>query len=309
MGSRVSYTLVGLFVILLAVGLVAAGLWFSGGLERTVRAQYYSVYTTESVAGLNPGARVTYKGVDVGKIAGIAIDRNDPKRIHLVLALEPSTPVSADTVATLQLHGLTGAASVELSGYDPSAPPPATPPGEPYPVIRSGKSLLTQVDKAISEGIGTLNQIAKQLSALLSEQNRQALTNTLSNFTRLSGTLAANSERLDQTLASLEQAAQNSARITAHLPKTLEHLDHTLLGLRHLSQSLNQTAASLTELGRSGQTALNRMLRTTAPSLEALFVEIRRTTSHIDRLVQEIERDPAALLRGPIRPPVGPGEE
>lgn len=305
MGSRVSYTLVGLFVILLAIGLIAAGLWFGGGLQSAGESQRYSVYTTDSVAGLFPGARVTYKGVDVGSVVSIAIDHRNPKRVHLVLAVQQSTPIKADTVATLVLRGLTGATSIELSGYDPSSPPPPTPSGEPYPVIRSQKSLLTHFDKALSEGIGALNQISK----LLSQRNRQALTNTLSNFARLSETLAANSERIDRTLANLEQITQSGASVTAHLPKTLEHLDRSLQGLDHLSRTLDQAAASLTALGRSGQVGINRMLRTTVPGLEALFSDIRQTANDIDRLVQELQRDPAALLRGPGRRPSGPGEE
>lgn len=309
MGSRVSYTLVGLFVILLFIGLVAAGLWFSGGLESAETPKYYSVYTTDSVIGLTPGAQVTYKGVAVGQVIHIMIDRRSPQRIHLVLAVDPATPVSASSVATLQPRGLTGVTSVELSGYDPSSPPPPTPPGEPHPVIRSQKSLLTQINQVVSEGIGTLNQIGKQLSGLLSEQNRQAVTNILSNFARLSGTLAANSERIDQTLANLERASQNGTQAMARLPKTLEHLDRSLQGLYRLSQSLNQTAASLTALGRSGQTGVDRVLRTTLPELETMFVDIRQATKHIDRLVQKIERNPAALVRGSSHGQPGPGEE
>lgn len=309
MGSRVSYTLVGLFVVLLVIGLIAAGLWFGGGLQSAGKSQRYSVYTRQSVTGLSPGARVTYKGVDVGSVASVAIDRHDPTQVHLVLAVQQSTPVSADTVATLQPGGLTSVTSIELSGYEPNTPPPPTPPGEPYPVIRAQKFLVTQVEKAISEGIGTLNQMSQQFTELLSERNRQALTKTLSNFARLSGTLAANSQRIDQTLASLERLTQSGADATARLPKTLEHLDRSLQGLDRLSRTLDQTAVSLTALGHSGEAGLNRMLRTTVPKLEALFNDISQTTHHIDRLVQEIEREPAALLRGPSRRLPGPGEE
>ncbi|HET8700671.1 MAG TPA: MlaD family protein [Nitrococcus sp.] len=309
MGSKVSYTLVGLFVVLLTIGLIAAGLWFGGDLEGTGETRYYSVYTTDSVTGLSPGALVTYKGVAVGSVARIAIDRRNPQRIHLVLAVEPATPVSANTVATLQLRGLTGVTSVELSGYDPKAPPPPTPPGERYPVIQSQKSLLTHINQAISEGIGTLNQITKQLSELLSEQNRQALTDILANFARLSGTLAANSKHINQTLANLDQISQNSVQITARLPQTVERLDRSLQGLYRLSQSLNQSAASLTEFGRSGKAGINQLLRTTVPDLEALFADLRRATNQIDSLVQEIQREPTALLRGPAPRPPGPGEE
>lgn len=309
MGARVSYTLVGLFVVLLAVGLVAAGLWFSGGLERAGQMQRYSVYMTESVGGLSPAARVTYKGVDVGKVVDVAIDRDDPKRVRVVLAVKQTTPISSATVAAVQARGLTGASSIELSGYDPSAAPPATPPGEPYPVIQSKPSPLTHLDQAVSEGIGTINQLGKQFSDLLSQHNRQALSETLANFARLSGTLAANSERINQAMANLERVTRYSARVTGQLPQTLQQLDRTLQGVDELSQSLDQTAASLTALGRSGETGVNRVLRTTLPELEALFGEIRQTTGHLDRLIQKLDREPAALLRGAAHRTPGPGEK
>ncbi|MCO6440872.1 MAG: MCE family protein [Nitrococcus mobilis] len=309
MGSRVSYTLVGLFVVLLTIGLVAGGLWFAGGLKHAGQFQRYSVYTTGSVAGLTPGAGVTYKGIGVGKVVRIAIDHRDPKRVHVVLAVAQSTPINTATRAAFKPRGLTGATSVELSGYAASAAPLSAPPGEPYPVIRSKQSPLTQLDEAVSESIGTLNQIGKQFEELLSEHNRQAIAGILADFARLSDTLAANSAHIEQTLVSLDQIMQNSAQITHHIPKTLEQLERSLQGLDHLSRSLDQTAISLTGLGRSGETGINRVLRTTVPELKALFTQIRRTTSHLDHLIQKLEREPAALLRGTGRRPAGPGEE
>ena len=310
MGARVSYTLVGLFVVLLAVGLVAAGLWLSGGLERPGEMRRYSVYMTESVAGLSPAARVSYKGVDVGKVVQVAIDRDDPKRVRVILAVKQTTPVSATTVAAIKAQGLTGATSIELTGYDPSAPAPATPPGEPYPVIQTKSSPLTHLDQAVSEGINTINQLGKQLTDLLSRPNRQAVSETLANFARLSDTLAGNSERIDQAMANLQRVTRNTARITGELlPQTLQRLDRTLQAVDALSQSLNQTAERLTALGRSGETGVNRVLRTTLPELEALFGDIRQTTGHLDRLIQKLEREPAALLRGAARQSPGPGEQ
>lgn len=308
MGSRVSYTLVGLFVILLAIALVAAGLWFGGGLQSTEQFKHYSVYTTESVAGLSPGSRVTYKGVEVGQVQSISIDRHNPKRIHLVLAVVQSTPVSADTVATLELRGLTGSTFVELSGYTLNAPPPPKPPGEPYPVIRTEKSLLAHLDTAISEGIGSLNKISKQISQILSEQNREALTSILNNFSRVTDTLASNRNRIDQSLKNLQRITQSSAKATARLPQTLELLNHSLEQLDQLSQGLNQASASLVKLGQAGQSGMQRVLRTTIPELDSLLVDLRQATNHIDRLARELERQPSSLLRGSVPRRPGPGE-
>ena len=70
---------------------------------------------TESVSGLNPNAPVTYRGVDVGKVREIAIDREDPARVRVLLDIEGGTPVKEDTVAILVSQGITDRYRYEMA--------------------------------------------------------------------------------------------------------------------------------------------------------------------------------------------------
>lgn len=50
----------------------------------------------------------------------IALDREDPQRVRLVLAIERGVPIKQDTVAILGVQGLTGIAFLDLEG-DPGS--------------------------------------------------------------------------------------------------------------------------------------------------------------------------------------------
>ena len=100
MESKVNYTLVGLFVLVLGSALIGALVWLTAG--RTAKVyDTYAAYMTESVSGLNLKAKVKYRGVDVGEVREIALDHDNPERVRLLLDIQRGTPVKVDTVAIL----------------------------------------------------------------------------------------------------------------------------------------------------------------------------------------------------------------
>jgi ABC-type transport system involved in resistance to organic solvents, periplasmic component len=116
MEAKVNFTLVGLFVLVLAVGLIGGVLWFGSDKQFGKQYETYLVYEDESVSGLNLNAPVKYRGVDVGSVGKIELDADDSERVRLSLNIELGTPVKEDTVAVLRTQGLTGIAYVDLMG-------------------------------------------------------------------------------------------------------------------------------------------------------------------------------------------------
>ena len=72
MDSKVNNTLVGLFVIILSIALVASILWLSVSTDNKYY-NTYQIYMQESVSGLNRQAAVKYRGVEVGTVRDIAL--------------------------------------------------------------------------------------------------------------------------------------------------------------------------------------------------------------------------------------------
>ncbi|MDX1606235.1 MAG: MlaD family protein, partial [Candidatus Competibacterales bacterium] len=289
METRVSYTLVGLFVILLGTALVAAALWLVAGGTDT-RTDTYRVYVRESVAGLNPKATVRYRGVDVGQVESIRLDPDDPRRVILRLEIQENTPIREDTVATLTTQGLTGLATVELSGGSPDSPPLEPTAEQPYPVIRSTPSLVQRLDDAFNTVLNAFNALSQDVDALLSPANQQAFGALLNNLSTVSGVLAGRADQFGRTLENLENVtaaiAGRTEAIDAALRNTatvLENSARASAGLNQLLARLNASVGTVDEMARS-ITAISRRLEQVAQaSSRDLQQVVQRTTPELTR--------------------------
>ena len=79
----------------------------------------------------------------------IALNRNNPEEVGLTLDIARGTPIKTDTIAVLETQGLTGLATINLTGGSREAPVCRLP-GQEYPVIKTGPSLFFRLDEAIS---------------------------------------------------------------------------------------------------------------------------------------------------------------
>src|SRR3546814_18104317 len=70
------------------------------------------------------------------------INPRNVEQVQVTLSVPAGTPIKADTVASLELEGITGVAYVQLSGGTQEAPPLAAQPGQERPVIESKPSPL-----------------------------------------------------------------------------------------------------------------------------------------------------------------------
>lgn len=307
MEPRVSYTLVGLFVVVLGASAILGGLWLASGVNRRETTRY-SVYITDSVSGLREDSPVTFHGVNVGKVVRLRIDRSNTDRIHAVLEVREDAPISQGTQATLKIRGLTGIAYLELTGGSPSAPPLAKPNDERYPVIPYKPSLLMRLDTAVSEGLDRLDRLSGSVTALLSDQNVQAFSDSLRNLKTLTDDLARNGDQLSEVLASAKGALETGQGALRRLPATLDAVNRTLGQVRQMAQTIERSGEDLSSMSDSGSEALQRLDRSTLPRIEALTDQLRVVAGRLARLADQLERNPESILRGAPRPAPGPGE-
>lgn len=307
MEQRVGYAAAGLFVLLGLGLLIAAGLWIGADLSRTAYQSYHA-YMRESVSGLSRGALVSYRGVEVGQVEEIRLDRDNPQRVRLRLAIRADAPVRTDTVATLRTQGLTGIGYVELSGGT-SGEPLRAQPGEALPVIETRPSLLTRADQVLTAALDAMTRLSTRIEALLGDESMgDALARTVESLDRLSGRMAENGERVERSLVHLEQMLASGAEVSQQLPQTVAHLDGALIDFRHLTGEVADTNALLRDLLQGGSDDVGRAFSETVPEVRALIMELRRTTGELDGLAEDLSREPSSLLRGRAREPAGPGE-
>ncbi len=194
MENRARYSLIGAFVLVCILAGFAFVYWIAntGGLgARTV----YAVQFSEPVPGLTPGASVLFNGVRVGTVSAVMLDPNDPRRLTVMLSVDPTTPVRADTVAEASFQGLTGTASIALKGGSPQAPRLTAQNGQPPLIVAAPGAGASLTDSARA----TLNR----LDAVIDE-NAKPLNTAMSGIAAFADMLGRNSKRVEDMLGGLE---------------------------------------------------------------------------------------------------------
>lgn len=308
MEAKFNFAVVGIFVLTLGAAMIGGVLWLTSGKYYGKSYGIYQTYMTESVAGLNLNAPVKYRGVDVGFVRGIGLNPTNVEEVQLTLSVLRGTPVKVDTIAVLQTQGLTGIAYVELTSGSKDSPLLQAQPGQDYPVITAGPSLLTRLDTAVTTLIASATRATESVNALVDEDNRRAISQTLADLRVLSRTLAARSTTIDASLADAARTMQNAARFTAELPALVRRIERSADGFDRMADAMSLAGASTSQAVDATRADVQRFTSDGLPEVRQLVAELRELTSKLSRVGSELERNPSALVWGRPAPKRGPGE-
>ncbi|MGJ8526994.1 MlaD family protein [Maritalea sp.] len=222
MESKANYSLVGL--ISLVVMLVTGGFiyWFAI-LDSNVATAKYNVVFTGTVTGLSVSTPVLFNGIKVGQVRSVKIDPDDPGKVIAGIEVDIAAPVKTDTKAILEFQGLTGVAFVQLSGGSSEAASLA--PSSTYnpTTIIADKSDFQSILDGVQGTIVGASVAFERLNKFL-DDNEATTSSTLANIEAFSAALAANSDGVEQFLASLAGAGKEIGPLAGELRVLSEQL-------------------------------------------------------------------------------------
>ncbi len=296
METKGNYVLIGLFALSVVVAAFAFVFWFHN-IGGTAKRATYVVRFEGSAAGLRSGSAVLFNGIRMGEVSKVIINPDDPHQVLAYIEVDVRAPIRTDTSVGLDFQGLTGIASIALTGGSKGAPPFVTTFSEPpmliadasasQDVTRAARDVLKRIDAQLAEG-GSLNNTFKSIEAF-SEMLKETLAengplyNTVKNVETFSKTLADNSGRIDNILGGLENLSGG--------PDGKGDFQEAARSIKQLSDNLDKRTA---EIGAG----INRFSATGARELENFAGEARRTLGEIDRAVKNLDRNPSRLLFG-----------
>ena len=320
MEPKVNYIVVGSFVALLGAAILVGILWLG---KTDYRGTYdrYEAYMKESVAGLSVNSTVKYRGVDVGRVRSIALRPENPEEVLLALDIQRGTPIKTDTIAVLETQGLTGLATINLTGGSRDAAPLEVQAGQAYPVIKTGPSLFFRFDEAASrilseEGLAKLladlDRAAKGVADTLDEDNRTALKNTIKDLSDVAQTITAHKAQIEHSLNGAAKSADNLVKLTATLnaqvPQLLDGVNKSVTALNTATDELARTSKTVGSVMNDARPELQQFTKRTLPEAGQLVTELRQLTASLTRVARELEREPSSLVFGRKAPTRGPGE-
>lgn len=192
METTARYVIVGFFT----VACVLAGFVFVHWLKNSGGAgqALYWIRFEQPVIGVRPGVSVLFNGLRVGEVRQVNLSATAPREVRTLVAIDPATPIRADTAITVDTQGLMGSAVVSMIGGSPGAE------------IRREADAGPPILAASAEAGQTLTQAAKATLKKIDDlvgDNSEALHSAIGNISTFSAALARNSDRVDDILAGL----------------------------------------------------------------------------------------------------------
>ncbi len=283
METKANYVAVGAFVLTCVIGLVVAILWLAGA-QYNQEYSYYQTFFKGPVTGLGKGTITRYNGIEVGRIASLAFDPNDPQSVVVTLQVQPDLNIREDSIASIESQGLTGASYVEISGGTNTAPLLIAKPGQKYPVIRAKQSTLQQLEQSAPELVARLNVAAQRFSDLMNDENRRNVTHILANLDNVTSTLASRSGEIDAIIRNANQAT-----------KTLN------TALLDVKPTLDDAQVTLNKYGKVADDADSFINGDALAQLPDLISQSRELVHSLNRLSDRLNKNPTEILFGDRR--------
>lgn len=333
METRANYLLVGLFILLFTIGLLAFVVWLAKFQVEQVLARYDVIYEG-SVTGLKEGSPVRFSGVRVGQVTEIGLDPENPSQVRVSIEIEKKTPVLSDTEASLELEGLTGGRYILLHGGSREATPlRASEDGSP-PVISARSSTLERVLEGAPDVLKSVNVLLTQATDLLNDRNRELIAELLENLAIITSSIAGHRDAIQslvgdtaETMDNLKSASQaledlavalrsDVARLTGQAEMTLASVEsltanaddavvtiagdlHELIeAMENAGVSLDATAREIQAMVAENREPLRDFSSTGLYEFSALLAEARELVRELNRVTTDLQRDPARFFFG-----------
>jgi phospholipid/cholesterol/gamma-HCH transport system substrate-binding protein len=293
METRANYVLVGVFTLAVLFGAFGFIWWLERAGEGGSRNSYEIVFDS-SVSGLRPAAPVHFNGIRVGEVSALKLDRTDPRKVIVTVAVNSTVPVRADTRASLEYQGLTGIASVAMTGGRMDAAPLVAQAGAPPRMIAEGGQVQDLMTGA-KQIMGRIDSIATRIDRLLGD-NEQRLDQAIKDISKFTGVLSDRSGDVDSLLS-------NAGQLAAKLNGMADKFDGVLESVRGFTgdkdnQGFMANASAAAKSVRELADNLNKTTPGTLREYTALATDARRMVAEIERVVRNLERNPSQFLFG-----------
>jgi phospholipid/cholesterol/gamma-HCH transport system substrate-binding protein len=307
METRAHHVLIGSFVLIMFVALIAFFIWaVKANIDQDYA--YYNIYFDTPVTGLSRSGEVRFSGLLVGEVRDIAVDPRRASRVKVTIRVFANTPVTTDTVATLEVMGFTGVSFVQLINDDQDEKPGrklTTPPGEEYPVIPSRVTGLQGVFRTAPEVLASAIRVLDQANKLISDENIAKVSAILAHAETVSGAAAEGAPDLRDTIAQAREAMERINRVAENVETmSANDLPAALADVRKAARNFEQVSDNLNQMIAENRGAVSNFTSTALPEIGQFATEARRAAATLNRVLERIEQGPADFLFPPKSPQI-----
>jgi phospholipid/cholesterol/gamma-HCH transport system substrate-binding protein len=307
METRANYVAVGAFVLAMVVLAFVALLWLARG-ALTTQLAHYDIYFQGPVTGLRGGAEVDYNGVPVGKVTDVRIDPSNVELIRVTAEIDADVAIKTDVRASVETNILSGVSYVLIVGGTRQAPLLRAKGDERYPVIPAHRSRLASVTARAPQLLEQLSEATDRVNQLLDQKNRRAFAESLDNLRTFTKGLAERNKDIAELTANANTAAAGLAALLRDVDRSYSgpdglgnRLSNAIADVDRVAKNLNDTNRQLQQTLREVQPGVRSFSEQTLGAIGSLVAEARRLVAGLNRVTDQLERDPSRTLFGDRR--------
>jgi phospholipid/cholesterol/gamma-HCH transport system substrate-binding protein len=296
------YVAVGAFILLVIAMGVGFVLWYTDANDGR-EYERYEIYFTGSVSGLDRGSPVRFLGVDVGRVRRLQIDTGNASRVHVVVEVDKTAPISAATRASLGLQGVTGLLYVNLkeaSDVDRTAPLMQ---GNRYPVIEAVESDFDAFLASLPEMMGRANTLLERFTRVVSDENLNGIAesikgmrDTMTSMPRTAKDVQQLVVELRSTVAELHGAAEALRGMT---DDARPEIHSALARMNDIANNLAEASARVDRFTQKSEVQLGNFSEQGLFELERLMRETRQAAREFRDLSRSLQENPSQILYEP----------
>lgn len=282
MESRSAHIVIGSFVLTGIVGIFVIGIWFAG-VDVNKSIDSYYIHFSESVAGLNNGANVNYRGVTIGNVADIGIHPDDPQLVRVEVGLDQRYKIRQGDIASLKFEGITGLAVVNIEGAS-SASPLLTATDSQYPVIPSKTSEIEQLMQGFPAVLSQANRLLDRAGEVFADENLQLLNSILTDVSTITKNLAENETNITRLLNTINTLGNGLTETTDSVNRIAGNTDALVIDLRGTLVEINAVISNINTLIKDDSKDLVNEWR-------AVAANVKEISRHANQILEE-NREP-----------------
>ncbi|WP_027183537.1 MlaD family protein [Desulfovibrio inopinatus] len=312
METKANYVLIGAFTVLVALGAVVFILW-TAKLRMDSNVKLYEIDFTGPVSGLTKAGDVFFNGIKVGQVKDIKIDPTDPTKVKVYISIAGDTPVREDSVAKLELQGITGVSAIQISGGTKESPLLFPKHEDEIPTIQSARSDLQKVFESLPQIMTKASKLLDRINMLVDADNRKSVASILNNIESITQTLAQKDTQLSDIINNIhtvtEELAKASKRIDPIMNNVEVAVDQTKQTMTNANALVKNDIKMIAEhlaklidrvdgLVKDVSPDITAFSGEGLPNLNRLLVDARSLLDNLQRITQSLDNDPDRFLFG-----------
>ncbi|HEY5757412.1 MAG TPA: MlaD family protein [Steroidobacter sp.] len=296
------YVAVGAFILLVIAMGVGFVLWYTDANDGR-EYERYEIYFTGSVSGLDRGSPVRFLGVDVGRVRRLGIDPSNATRVHVVVEVDKTAPISAATRASLGLQGVTGLLYVNLKEASDVDRSVALAQGEQYPIIEAVESDFDAFLASLPEMMGRANTLLERIQRVVSDENLAGIAETIKGMRDTMVTMPQTAKDVQSLVAELRSTVAEihgaSESLRGMTTDARPEVQTALARMNDIANNLADASKRIDSFTQKSEVQLGNFTEQGLFELERLMRETRSAAREFRDLSRSLQDNPSQILYEP----------